>query len=452
MDTPAAPPAPSRGRADYIFELEVWLKAVEGFFNMENLPLSGEQRAQAALRNYAAEMATARAGLSQLAATANELLGEERRDLAPFLVFLEDHRQSERGESTPRRSTPEQEMAIAIEKIHDLVRLFEEAGRSSFIPLQTFRSAGRISGEILRRDAALAVFFSENLKSSLDPENRRKLQRIVERIAGTRYRKEMVGLFMELFKQLRTVDLAQAGFEKSGDARRAVLLLAHVRAETDRFCSFLKRKLLPQIPAGSAFAESLERLIFSTEMELRKVHEVILVDVLLMNDPRMLQGRLEDAHGILRDLFQQNILQIAASFTDGLDGKDLFPDHLTKVEQSVRLREDLWSLVVRCARFQEREDRFSLADLLGALDHFKRGSIRYLMYKDWANFDRYITEFSREASTKTLLHLSHQFDVYVRTLIREVSKRAVLAGVPFRPPAEATSAADTKKIRRSPPA
>jgi hypothetical protein len=448
VDTPPPPPPP-HSRTDYIFALEVWLKSLEAFFGLENLPLSADQRPQAALRNYAAELQTIRAGLGHVAYLANEMLGEERRDLTPFLVFLDDHRPVERSESISRPSTPEQELAFAIEKIHDLARIFDEVGKSSFIPLQTFRSAGRIAAEVLRKDPALSVFFSENLKSSLDADNKRNLGRIVERIAGTRYRKELVALLMELFKNLRSIELARECFDRFDDAKNSVLVLSLVRSETDRFCGYLKRKLLPSLPPDSAFAESLDRLIFSTEMELRKVHEVILVDVLLMSDPRTLLSRLEDAHGILKDLYQQNILQLAASFTDGLDGKDLFPDHLTKAEQSVRLRDDLWNLVVRCARFQEREDRYSLADLLGALDHFKRGSMRYLMFKDWTNFDRYLNEFSREATTKSLIQLAHQFDIYVRTLIREVSKRSVLSNVPFRPPEDPHSGgADTRKVRR----
>jgi len=442
---------PGKQKTDYLFELEAWLKAIDAFFALENLPFSADQRSQVALRNYAAELSAIRGGLAHVSSVASEMLGEERRDLAPFLVFLDEQRVSERGEAAPHRiTTPEQEMAFAIEKVHDLVRIFDEVGKAAFLPLQTYRSCGRIVSEVLRKDSALALFFSENLKISLDPDNKRNLQKIVERIAGTRFRKELVGLLMELFKQRRFVELARRCFDHPEEAKKSVVIFALVRSETDRFCHYLKRKLMPALPEGSAFAESLERLVFSTEMELRKVHEIILVDVLLMSDARSLMARLEDSHGILKDLFEQNILQIASAFTDGIDGKDLFRDHMTKVEQSVRLREDLWNLIVRCARFQEREDRFSLADLLGALDHFRRGSMRYLMFKDWGNFDRYIGEFSREASTKSLVHLAHQFDVYVRTLIREVSKRAVLASVPFKPPIDPLAAsADTKKIRKN---
>ena len=437
------PPPGGRLKTDYLFELEVWLKAVDAFFALENLPLSPDQRSQAALRNYAAELAVVRGGLSHVGIIASEMLGEERRDLAPFLVFLDEQRAHDRADK--RATTPEQEMAFAIEKLADLVRILDEVTKSSFLPLQTFRSCGRVISELLRRDAGLSVFFSEGLRPSLDTESKRNLQKIVERIAGTRHRKELVGLMMELFRQLRRVELARTALEKPEDARRAVLLFCLVRSETERFCGYLKRKLLPVLPDDSAFAESLERLVFSTEMELRKVHEVILVDALLLNDTRSLLSRLEDSQGILKDLFEQNILQLASSFTDGIEGKDLFRDHLTKTEQSLRLRDDLWNLITRCARFQEREDRFSLADLLGSLDHFKRSSMRYLMFKDWANFERYLHEFSREASTKSLVQLAHQFDIYVRTLIREISKRACLATHPFRP---AMVEADTQKIRK----
>jgi hypothetical protein len=54
------------------------------------------------------------------------------------------------------------------------------------------------------------------------------------------------------------------------------------------------------------------------------------------------------------------------------------------------------------------------------------------MFKDWSLFERFHSGFSRERSTRTFLPAAHQFEVFLRTLVREVGKRSVLAGVPFR--------------------
>ena len=70
--------------------------------------------------------------------------------------------------------------------------------------------------------------------------------------------------------------------------------------------------------------------------------------------------------------------------------------------------------------------------MLGALDAFRRGSMKHLMFKDWSLFERFHAGFSRERSPRAFLPAAHQFEVFLRTLVREVSKRSVLAGHPFR--------------------
>ena len=42
------------------------------------------------------------------------------------------------------------------------------------------------------------------------------------------------------------------------------------------------------------------------------------------------------------------------------------------------------------------------------------------------------TKFSRERLPKAFVPAAHQFEVFLRTLVREVSKRSVLASHPFR--------------------
>jgi hypothetical protein len=71
---------------------------------------------------------------------------------------------------------------------------------------------------------------------------------------------------------------------------------------------------------------------------------------------------------------------------------------------------------------------------MGGLDAFRRGSMRHLMFKDWALFERFNVGFGRERPARTFLPAAHQFEVFLRTLVREVGKRSVLSGVPFKGP------------------
>jgi hypothetical protein len=297
----------------------------------------------------------------------------------------------------------------------------------------------------LRSDRNLGVLFRENLRPVLDRTSKQSLSRVLASVPDPNQKSALAAIFVELFKGLRYTEMIQEVIASPATAKRSLLVFSLIQAETADLCRFVKRRLLPRFPEGGALYENLDRLAFSTEMEVRKAMELELVDVALMKDPKLVFGRLENACGILRDLFQQNIIALAETFSSDVDGRTLFPDFRTRQEQSVRLRDDLYSLVQATLVFQKAPDKKSLKALVEGLDTFRSGSMRYLMFKDWALFERFQAGFSRERPVRTFLPAAHQFEVFLRTLVREVGKRSVLAGIPFRgtrPPAAGAAASE----------
>ena len=45
---------------------------------------------------------------------------------------------------------------------------------------------------------------------------------------------------------------------------------------------------------------------------------------------------MENSHGILKDCFQQSIVQLAQVFAPTIEGSDIFPDFMAKLDQSVQ--------------------------------------------------------------------------------------------------------------------
>ena len=76
-------------RYDYLFELETWIKGIEAFLQVENLPLSVEERGRVAIRNYVDEIAIARDTLTYVGRVTQKLLGEGKEDFASFIRYLE---------------------------------------------------------------------------------------------------------------------------------------------------------------------------------------------------------------------------------------------------------------------------------------------------------------------------------------------------------------------------
>lgn len=424
----------NRIKYDYLFEMEMWLKGIERFFDLDCLPLSAFERSHASLKNYIEEVAVVRQGIAHLALVTTHLLGEGKEDLASFLLYLDS--QVSRGTSQPdsprRKGSAEAELAGVVEKFDDFSKVLDEMARGPFLPLQTYLSIGRILVGTLRGERNLGILFRENLRPVLDRASKQSLLRVLSSVPDPSQKTALAAIFVELFKGLRYTEMIGDVIASPITAKRSLLVFSLVQAEAGDLCRFVKRRLLPRFAEGTALYENLDRLAFSTEMEVKKVMELELVDVALMKDPKLVFGRLENACGILRDLFQQNIIALAETYSSEVDGRVLFPDYRTRLEQSVRLRDDLWSLVLATVAFQKSSDKKSLKALVGGLDEFRRGSMRHLMFKDWSLFERFHAGFSRERAARTFLPAAHQFEVFLRTLVREIGKRSVLSGVAFK--------------------
>lgn len=424
----------NRVKYDYLFEMEMWLKGVERFFVLDHLPLSPFERSHASLKNFVEEVAVVRSGVSHLALLTTHLLGEGKEDLASFLLFL-DSQVSRGGAGSPvlqRRGSAETELALVVEKLDDFSKVLDELSRAPFLPLQTYLSLGRIVVGTLKADPNVGVLFRENLRPVLDRESKQSLARVLAGVTDATQKSALAALFVELFKGLRYTERIRQTIESPATVKRALLVFSLIKSQSAGLSEFIRRRLLPRFAEDSPVGAGLERLVFSVEMELRKVMELELVDVVLMKDPKLVYARMEDAAGILKDLFQQSVIGLAETFSSEVDAKTLFPEYRTKLDQSLRLRDDLWSLLQTVQGFSRATDKKALRAMAEALDAFRRGSMKHLMFKDWSLFDRFQTGFSRERTPRAFLPAAHQFEVFLKTLIREVSKRSVLSSHPFR--------------------
>lgn len=424
----------NRVKYDYLFEMEMWLKGVERFFVLDNLPLSSFEKSHASLKNFVEEVAVVRLGVAHLALLTTHLLGEGKEDLASFLLFLDSQvSRGGNGTSEPqRRGSAETELALVVEKLDDFSKVLDEISRAPFLPLQTYFSLGRIVVGTLRNDPNLGVLFRENLRPVLDRESKQSLARVLASVTDSSQKSALAALFVELFKGLRYTERIRQTIESPATIKRALLVFSLIRAQAAGLCEFIRKRLLPRFPEESPVGAGLERLVFSVEMEVKKVMELELVDVVLMKDPKLVYARMEDASGILKDLFQQSVIGLAETFSSDVDGRVLFPEYRTKLDQSLKLRDDLWALLQAVQAFSRGADKKALKSMIDTLDEFRRGSMKHLMFKDWSLFDRFFTGFSRERTPRAFLPAAHQFEVFLKTLIREVSKRSVLSSHPFR--------------------
>ena len=419
----------NRVKFDYLFELEMWLKGLERFFQIDCLPLSAFERSHASLKNYVEEVAAARSGVAHMALIATQLLGEGQEDLASFLLYL-DTQVARPG--SRRRGDGATELARVVETLDDFTKILDELAKAPFIPLQTYLSLGRVAVGTLKQDPNLGVLFRENLRPVLDRESKQSLGKVLGSLPDPAQRGALATLFVALFKGLRYAERVSSSAEAPATRKRALLIFALLKAESDSIAGYLRRRLRPRFDDGTPEAEGLDRLAAAFEAEIRKATDVELVGVALMKDSDAVLTRLEDAASLVRDLYQQSVIGLAETFSSGIDARALFPEYRARLDQSLRLREELGLLVRATQDFLKAPDKKTLRGLVTELESFRRGGMRHLMFKDWSLFERFHAGFSRERAPRAFVPAAHQFDGFLRTLVKEVGKRAVLADHPFK--------------------
>lgn len=219
--------------------------------------------------------------------------------------------------------------------------------------------------------------------------------------------------------------------QRDAPLKQTLPIFTLINQETHDLRRFVENRTLRIEGLEQTICDVLDGTNYALAMELRKVFSRELVGLSALRHPPTIYARVETAHGILRDSFQQSIVVLAQIFDQSLDGALLFKAYQTRKQQSQLLRHDLWMLLQLIQRAEKERDQHPLVRLLERLVIFQGGSLRYLMYKDWEACERFIEEVGAARGAVELAPVLHRFAAFVETLYGQVSMRAVLADCPF---------------------
>jgi hypothetical protein len=203
-----------------------------------------------------------------------------------------------------------------------------------------------------------------------------------------------------------------------------ILRLVHERART--LLKFIDEEGLTQEGLCATVRAALDGASFAVGHELRRIFAGELGE--LVAPRRLTRAEAARACGLLTNCFQQATAALAQAFDRTLDGASLFADVRERREQSLRLYQDLLALYEHVTETQRAADALPTDALAGHLCAFRAESLHFLMYRDWAEFERQADELvaaraQHAADAPTRLH---SFACYLRTLIGHVRLRAVL--------------------------
>jgi hypothetical protein len=421
------------------YELGVWLSALRSFFHARNHPLSETERAEILTRDWRGEARIARAALQRVTQLVLRSIDLESPNDAPLesadeMAALDQLSPADRQpEAYGGRSV--QRLPALAEALGDLSAVCEALSEARAVSFHTWASVGKLlARELAHSEAARGLtraarhYAAASLHAPL-------LALAQERITPAALGADMLIIFSDLARLLAELRLIEAALKKDRPLKPVLPLFTLVHEEARALLKFMETRALRTEEIDEAVFDALDSANYAISMELRKVfaHELVGLSALRQAPP--IYAKVENAHGLLRDSFQQSTVALAQLFDPALEGARLFNAFQTKLEQSLALRRDIWTLLQLVRRAEKERELYPIARLLERLASFREGSLRYLMYKDWEACERFMEEVEAARGAVELAPVLHRFGTYLETLHGQVNMRAVLADHPFDYPA-----------------
>jgi hypothetical protein len=419
------------GRKKELFELEMWLRALDRFFKPAHHALSDQQVNELPYRDWSSELAVVDLCLLRVGQLCSHLLPRDRVDEAQFKRYVDGFiRESESAdpyfERLLRDARPEAGLLVLRGTLEDVRLLVGESLRAQKTPIQIFESVGRIFSRELRRNPPLAALLDKKFKPIFDKVTSSEIAALIRAIEEPGERNPVARVFLELFRMLKYLDHADPESLPDDRVKTAACVFALVIAEARQLVSYLEKRALVALPHGSAARDACDSIAYCMPIDINKVVRVELSDLSSVRSAENVRARIENAHGILKDCFQQSVVQLAAGLDSSLTGVGVFADFVTKKERSLALKKALETLLSAVGDFYARGDEVTAVALRESTAKFYDRQLRHLMYRDWSAFEQFFIEILKCNSLASLKPITHRYETFLQTLLREVEKRAVL--------------------------
>jgi hypothetical protein len=423
------------GRTQDLFELEMWLRSFERFFRVRNQPLSEKEAKQLALRNWSEELRLVDNVILRVAQLCTAILTEEQVNQTRFDQYVEGYLKKDDLidpyiEKLMRQAAPEAGLTLLREAFEDAHLLLTDLVKLSRMRYATFAAVGRVLYREIRRSHLIALLIDKKFKPIHDRITNPTIAAIVRRIDDVIERKQAARVFLELFRLLHYLTYTDPSVLEESSLKNTILIFSLITSETRLLLNYIERRVLKTMPPERLLYQVYDSLVYCLPLELKKVINTELLDISVSRQADNIRARVENSHGILRDCFQQSIVQVAQAFEPSISGEDIFPDFTAKLDQSVRLRDGLASLIRAVRDFSEQKNESAAQNMRDEISLFYDESMKYLMYRDWTGFEIFFIEMLKCGSQTALLQIAHRFETFLTTLFREVMKRGILQQAP----------------------
>ncbi|TMA25272.1 MAG: hypothetical protein E6J78_18110 [Deltaproteobacteria bacterium] len=379
------------GREEILFELEMLLRGIDRFFNLRNL--FGEIQPPQD-RDWREELKAMRDAVHRSAHLSRKLIVQRQEQALIFRSFVEgslsdDRARARLGAELREQRTPEESLFLLRAGLVAHQGILDHLLRLDAAPLSLFLDVGRA----LQHELFVSRYFCPpsalEFRTEYDRVSSVRLLEALRGMADEKRRKAFALGLLAAFRSLRSLRYVSA--PPTPHTRRVLVILSLVRSELQALIGYLETDLprLCATPAGVGTAAQAGR---AAAEPIRKT----LADVPpILSHPLTDRAQLDFQRDKLVAATKEAIGAIAETLDPDLTRYELFDDGGARVEQSERLRRDLWVFREMCRHTAQRlEEPGSSPEAAEPLrryaTEFRDVGYQLLRHSDRELFDRFL--------------------------------------------------------------
>lgn len=420
-------------------ELDVLLRSLDRFFVIENLPPSKKVPGG---KNFTGELKAAWDVIVRVLAILDNVIPEKQRNVYWFQKFAESKLLSNRARDLMKadmykQETPEKSLYVLYDSFCNLKSIISDIMQNVNIQQLSYKNVGQLITKELREN----VFFSP-FKNKMDPDldfiDNQTVTAIVRSIDDMETKKTASVIFLYLFRFLRYMSHVDHSVSKTASLTRSVVVLILVRSEIDMFRSYMDNT--SSHTKDNTLGMLLKGLSYQFSMETKRVYQQELTNIFNKKTVKHLRGKVENSHGILKNLTLQAIVQLARFWNEDVKDEDVFDIFITRTGQSIKLRDDLYVLhrmigQMGKASKNNKEIKPVLATLINYLEYFESFTFKLLRYDDFEEFSNLVNavrlDYLNDKGFKPIMDKCHLLDVLISTTLRHIENREELKSRPI---------------------
>jgi len=423
------PNSSAHSAVDSAFELGLWLSGLESFLNVRNHSFTEENRAKSLTRDWTKEFRLTHSTLllcSKLTFQLGKVVQEENLPDGREVGELEDL-----NSSGNRFEVSADELYKLSQALKDSILLNESLLRAAPLKFGEWTAWSNFLADRLRTVAAFERLIKRAEKTGEEFLPAVLLELLSSKPLSPAIEADLRLILPRFGKILKWLAAIEKMLENDEPLKNSLLIFSRVYEQIQEMMSYINNRLLRYPNEDDKLFGTLDGAAYTASIELRKVYNHELAGIAEIRATPSVYARIETAHSLLTDSFQQTLVGFAQLIEPNVKPTDLFPVFQTKFRQSVVLRQNLWNILKSVQKAEQNPDTNPLENLRDELTDFSNTTLHFLFYKDTETVERFIEEVLITTDKKDLVPILHRFGAYIETLFGQVNMRTVLAKHPF---------------------